>query len=173
MSLQQKIIEKINSEYNLGTCLSVQENNVGRQTHYILETVKGRYFIKVLNCKNTNIHKEDEIIACNTLRKKGLNIVPQYIPRKDNTYLTQIEEKIYFNVQSFINGQTWKKYSAPFWLLIAGAELIADIHCLLQGNSLKQRTAIQNINKTDISLNRLDEIEKKYKMLIAIALLPQ
>lgn len=159
-SICDLIVSKAVFNYNIGSFIDIAENKIGRNVHYILNTSKGKYFIKILDCNNENIHKEDEIMVCNTLKEKGMSAIPNYVSKNIGGYLTQINDYIFFNVQEFIEGETWAKYQAPNWLLFAGVDFIADVHNKLKDIKLKQRPAIMRINDISDCLNKLSEIEK-------------
>lgn len=156
----EHLIHQTIENYDIGLVQSFTANNIGRTTHYIVETDKGKFFIKILDCNNENIHKDDEIVICNKLRNKGISIVPLYLPRKDMQYLTKLDNNLYFNVQKFIDGNIWKKYQAPEWLKNKAADFIADMHIHLKDIKLPQRNAIMNINTPHNSLTKLEYIEK-------------
>jgi hypothetical protein len=155
-----KIVGVTVSNYNLGSLIIANENNIGRNTHYILETTRGRYFIKTLNTTNENIRIYDEIMVCKKLRIKGMATIPEYIKRRDGGYLTQIDAQTFLNVQRFIGGDTWRKNEAPDWLLLAGADFIGDVHTHLNRTDLRQRCAIQRINDSAVSLKKIENIEQ-------------
>ena len=84
-----KIQKLLECNYNIGTILNIQPNNVGRQTHYVVKTQKDKYFVKIINCKNKNINKDDEIKVCKILRNNKVNYVPEYVSRFDGDFLTK------------------------------------------------------------------------------------
>jgi|GEM_PF-5742112 len=159
-SIHDTIVNTAITKYNFGSLVSVEQNKVGRYTHYIIETDKGKYFVKVLDRKNENVHMQDEIVVCNTLRAKGMKTVPQYAKRADNEYLTQVDQTTFFNVQGFIEGDTWAKYKAPDWLLNDAASFIGDVHNNLADITLPQRPAIMRLNDTESSMEKLAQIKK-------------
>jgi Ser/Thr protein kinase RdoA (MazF antagonist) len=160
----EKVILQALTNYNLGCLQSVVENKVGRQTHYIIVTSKGKYFIKVLDCNNENIHINDEILACTTLKQRGIRAIPTYMQRTEGSYVTQMNDYTYFNVQKFIEGDKWKKYQAPDWLLFQAVDFIADVHSNLQDLRLPQRGAIMRINDNDEYIYKLAKIRKSIKL---------
>jgi len=169
-----KIVEQAVYYYSLGTLIYINENNLGRDTHYVAETTKGKYFIKTLDVTNENVRVDDEIKACKLLRARGMTALPEYVKRKDGGYVTEIDAQTFFHVQRFIEGDTWRKNQAPDWLLFAGAAFISEVHTNLAQIDLKQRGAIQRINDPYASLKELDDIEKslvnlrdsEYKILL-------
>ena len=74
-----KVRKLLEYNYDIGTIINIQPNNIGRQTHYVMETQKGKYFIKIINCINKNINKDDEIKVCKILRDNKINCIPEYI----------------------------------------------------------------------------------------------
>jgi len=158
-SVRNLIVNEAISNYKIGSFIDISENKVGSNVHYVLNTSKGKYFIKILDCNNENIHMEDEIIVCNTLKKSGMNAIPNYVSKNVGGYLTQIDDCTFFNIQQFIEGETWAKYQAPDLLLFVGVDFIADVHNKLKDIKLKQRPAIMRINNISACLNKLSEIE--------------
>ena len=43
MTLRDKIIKNIKANYNIGEVVEISENNIGRQTHYIVKTTSGNF----------------------------------------------------------------------------------------------------------------------------------
>lgn len=62
--MESPVVQIALSNYDIGNIISVQTNNIGRHTHYIANTNKGKFFIKVLDCKNENVHMNEEILVC-------------------------------------------------------------------------------------------------------------
>lgn len=153
-------INKIITNYNIGKIISIEENTIGRQTNYILYSTSGKYFIKILDCQNKNIHKEDEIEVCNLLTQNKITVVTKYKKRYDGNYLTKLEDNIYFNIQNFVDGKIWKKYQAPNWLIFNCARFIGKVHNILKNTiTLKQRESILEINNISQHLDKLDKIK--------------
>lgn len=161
MILKDKIVKNINLNYNIGKIVNILENNVGRQTHYIVETDYNKFFVKILDCKNKNIHMHDEIKVCRILQKNNVLYVPNYQKRIDRKFLTKIDEYLYFNIQNYIEGKTWKKYEANDWLLFSGIDIIGDIHNILKSTKLQQRVSILDINNTDKFLHKIELLKER------------
>lgn len=155
----KNILTLVLSNYSLGKYISIDINNKGRQQHYVLTTSLGKYFIKILDCKNENLHIKSEIFVCTKL-KEDIKIIPEYLKRKDGKYLTKISKNKFLNVQKFIEGTYWSKYEAPDWLLFQAIDAVAQIHSKLEKINLPKRISINNINKTNECLIKIEKLRE-------------
>jgi len=157
------------NEYLLGDVKKIEVNNIGWGTNYDIISETGKYFLKVLKKDCFNNNSQHEIDVCKYLHNKKYP-VSNFIKNIRGQYISNFDSFRSCHLQHFINGEKWKKNTAPVWLLEDAIAYISKIHLELKHFLLNKRIAIERINDKDYHLERIDKIIQRIKRQVSVEL---
>ncbi|MED2874994.1 hypothetical protein P4268_28125 [Bacillus thuringiensis] len=164
VNILKNIERKFISNYDLGDIIETEINKVGWGTNYIFKTKLGKFFVKIFELNKSNNNSLHEILICNYLREKGYP-VSKFVKNRKGEYISKLDFKKSFHVQEFIEGDIWKKNTAPNWLLEQGCNYIGRIHNELKQFDLNLRPSIKLLNDKNYHIKRIEGIINQIKKM--------
>lgn len=125
---------QIAEEFGLGDLISytgIRDGSVN--THYMLETKRGRFFVKIEEVKS-EVEVKQELELLLFLRKQGFPC-PQLVKSKSGRYYQEIQNKLY-SVSRYIDGVEVPVESLTSGRLEALGQTLANLHLI--GRSYKK-----------------------------------
>lgn len=142
---------------------NIKKLKLGTAKCYRIETEGSSYFAKIYQKKHRIEQIEREIRICQHLNSNNMN-VSVYVRNLLGEYINAQEYGI-FTIQKYINGITYEKYTVPESILYQSAEILANMHQLLDGeeglNVDFSSEWIQDISDNAETANKIEEIIKK------------
>lgn len=108
----------------------LEELKLGSAQCYKIETKSNFYFAKIYQKKHKFDQITREIQICEYLNDNNMN-VSVYVKNLQGKYIN-IQEYGIFTIQKYINGITYEKYTVPENVLYQSAEILANMHKLLE-----------------------------------------
>lgn len=128
--LKRKSLASFTEEYNLGKLLNFSGIPAGSvNTHYLLETRKGKFFLKIDEVKNRQEARR-EIDLLLYLRSQRF-VCPQPLPDKQGRYLLEHEGKM-VSVYPYLVGKIFSENSLSLPQLENVGQALASLHLFSQ-----------------------------------------
>jgi len=149
----------IKNEYGINKILLLRKDVIGRGTNYFVETTENNYFLKIVSTNDKTVNLYNEVKACTVMNNAGLP-VSRFVKNSANGFVTEFSNGYICHLQLTISGKLWVNNSAPKWLMLDGASLLARIHLVLRECNFPLSCKFQNLNNKELHLLKLEQLKK-------------
>ena len=158
MEIESGLIEnRVKENFDINNIQNIEINDIGWNTNYVLTINSKKYFMKTFITNSENNESSFEIHACQVLNNAGIK-TSSFIENKNGEFINILNNEKSYHIQNFIEGETWRKNSAPSWLVKKDIDLAANIHVALSELKLNTRKSIEIINEKQYHIRRIKKI---------------
>jgi len=158
-ALTREIRQVLHSEYGINEIISLNKDVVGRGTNYFVKTIDNSYFLKIVSISDSTVNLYNEVEACKIMTDSGLS-VSRFVANSANEFVTRFSEEHICHLQLKICGKLWTNNSAPEWLMLNGASLLARIHIALRECDFALSCKFRDLNNKELHIEKLERLKK-------------